>query len=185
MQNAVMCTAREGLARCTELGPKEAAGFDASFHPTLADLTAHAGPTPHLVLFLLPAKKAPGKAAKIPVPFPMDSGVEVGAFEAITIMLEQRLGLRREDLFDSEGRVNCADLTLPLFVDRAGAAMTKGAMSDCFTSAAIAIELKGKATGHAGRIGGATDHFAADTPPAILQICGRWDSDLWQIYTLL
>ena len=28
-----------------------------------------------------------------------------------------------------------------------------------------------------------TDHFAQDTPPAVLQICGRWDSDLWQIYT--
>ena len=34
-----------------------------------------------------------------------------------------------------------------------------------------------------GRIGGATDHFATETPPAVLQICGRWDSDLWQIYT--
>ena len=37
--------------------------------------------------------------------------------------------------------------------------------------------------GHSARIGGATDHFAQATPPAVLQICGRWDSDLWQIYT--
>ena len=30
------------------------------------------------------------------------------------------------------------------------------------------------------------DSLAAEfeeTPPAVLQICGRWDSDLWQVYT--
>ena len=36
--------------------------------------------------------------------------------------------------------------------------------------------------GHSGRIGGATDHFAAGTPAIEIQIIGRWDSDIWQIY---
>ena len=49
--------------------------------------------------------------------------------------------------------------------------------------AAGTLGLEGKVSGHSGRIGGATDHFAEETPPAVLQICGRWDSDLWQVYT--
>ena len=71
----------------------------------------------------------------------------------------------------------------PLFVDSAGAALTKGAMVTFFRDAAAFIGLEGlPVSGHSGRIGGATDHFAQGTPPSVLQICGRWASDLWQIY---
>ena len=33
-----------------------------------------------------------------------------------------------------------------------------------------------------GRIGGCTDHFAVGTPPIIIQVMGRWDTDCWKIY---
>ena len=56
-------------------------------------------------------------------------------------------------------------------------------MVAAFAAAAATIGVEGDVSGHSGRIGGATDHFAEETPPAVLQICGRWDSDLWQIYT--
>ena len=52
-----------------------------------------------------------------------------------------------------------------------------------FVLAASDIGIEGQVSGHSGRIGGATDHFAQATPPSVLQICGRWDSDLWMIYT--
>jgi hypothetical protein len=62
--------------------------------------------------------------------------------------------------------------------------MTAGQMVGIFRAAAKVVGVAdGDVTGHSGRIGGATDHFASETPPAVLQICGRWDSDLWQIYT--
>ena len=36
---------------------------------------------------------------------------------------------------------------------------------------------------HSGRIGEeATDRFAQGTPPIEIQVLGRWDSDIWQVY---
>ena len=98
----------------------------------------------------------------------------VGAYAALRRMLAAREV--------AEGRPLRAEE--PLFVGPTGGAMTRGQMVAIFRAAAQAIGLApGEVTGHSGRIGGATDHFAQDTPPAVLQICGRWDSDLWQIYT--
>ena len=36
---------------------------------------------------------------------------------------------------------------------------------------------------HSLRIGGATAALAAGIPPAVIRLCGRWNSDLWEIYT--
>ena len=185
LQHAAMCLAREGLCRAVELGPPRAEDYSAELHPSLGDVTYHATPQPHLVLMLLPAKKSPGKAHKMPVPLPEASGEEVGAYHAIVQLLARRTGHAWP--FDSNGEVLGLGQTLsveaPLLVDTRGATMLGPALVGFFASAALEIGLAGRVSGHSGRIGGATDHFARETPPAVLQICGRWDSDLWQIYT--
>ena len=54
----------------------------------------------------------------------------------------------------------------PLFARSAsGASLTKTEMVDFFAQAAALLGLEGKVSGHSGRIGGATDHFAEETPP--------------------
>jgi hypothetical protein len=173
-QDAVLCVAREGLARCCELGPAKVADFDATRHPTIGDLRHEEEPEPHTVLMLLPAKKAPGHTHKVPVPFPAASGTEVGAHAALQRMLAARRAACGRKLRSDE----------PLFVGADGRPMTVAQMVGTFRAAARTVGMaEGDVTGHSGRIGGATDHFAEETPPAVLQICGRWDSDLWQIYT--
>ena len=173
-REAVLCTAREGLARCCELGPRRAADFDAQAHPTVGDLRFEERPEPHVILMLLPAKKPPGRAHKVPVPFAAAVGPVVGAYAAIRRMLVARREADGGQLRDDA----------PLFVGLSGQPMTAGQMVEIFRAAASAVGIAaGDITGHSGRIGGSTDHFAMETPPAVLQICGRWDSDLWQIYT--
>ena len=177
--HAVLSVAREGLARCCELGPSTVHGFDKAKHPTLRDLTLHSEPQPHLILSLLPAKKAPGSRPKVPVPLPQATGAEIGAFSAVTAMLEARFG---ELTWGDDGHLCGVDLDASLF-ELDGQPVTSGRMVDMFVHAAREIGIDGQVSGHSGRIGGATDHFAQATPPSILQICGRWDSDLWMIYT--
>ena len=190
LADAVMCVAREGLARIAELAPAHADEFDEQKHPTIGDLSLQEprreGDLRHMVLWMLPAKKAPGKAHKMPVPLPEASGGEVGAFSALARMLRARQVAAgwHGALFDADGAVAGLPADAPLFARSAsGASLTKAEMVDFFAKAAALLGLEGKVSGHSGRIGGATDHFAEETPPAVLQICGRWDSDLWQVYT--
>ena len=172
-EDAVLCLAREGLTRCCELGPRSADEFDGDVHPTVGDVTFFDdGPDPYLTVMVMPAKKGPGQP-KIPVPCPASAAAGTSAYAAISQMLAQR---RR-------GVTGELQPEAPLFVDANGIALTKGAMVTFFRDAALLIGLDGApVSGHSGRIGGATDHFASGTPPSVLQICGRWASDLWQIY---
>lgn len=173
VERAVLNVAREALARCAELGPEVARQFNGDVEPTMADVSLAQAPSPHIIFMILPAKKPPGKAAKVPVPLSADVEPGVSAYHAIVAMLamRERLGLPMEP-------------DRPLFMLRDGSAATRGYMVDVFRRAGAALGLPaGELTGHCGRIGGSTDHFAMRTPPEVLQICGRWDSDLWQIYT--
>ena len=173
-QDAVLCTAREGMARCCELGPARAAEFDPAAHPTVGDVRVESTPEEHIVLMLLPAKKPPGRRHKVPVPLAAAVDADVGACAALQRMLAARRAAAGRELREDE----------PLFVGPDGRALTAGQMVGLFRAAARCVGLPdGDVSGHSGRIGGATDHFAAETPPAVLQICGRWDSDLWQVYT--
>ena len=156
------------------MAPGRAADFDPEQHPTVGSLRLASHPVPHSVLMLLPAKKPPGRAHKVPVPLAVATGTVVGAHAALQRMLAARRVAAGRELRDDE----------PLFATEHGVAMTSGQMVAVFRAAARQVGLApGEITGHSGRIGGATDHFASETPPAVMQICGRWDSDLWQIYT--
>ena len=173
-QDAVLCTAREGMARCCELGPARALDFDPAAHPTVGDVRIESTPETHMVLMLLPAKKPPGRRHKVPVPLSAAVDADVGAYAALQRMLAARRTAAGRELRSDE----------PLFAGPDGQALTSGQMVGLFKTAARCVGLPdGDVAGHSGRIGGATDHFAAETPPAVLQICGRWDSDLWQVYT--
>ena len=172
LERAVLNVAREALARCAELGPERAGSFDGDLQPTVGDLAWSDAPEPHVILMILPAKKAPG-APKCPVPLSASVDAEISGYHSIVELLRRRreLGLPM-------------DAGQPLFMHADGSAATRGYMVDVFRRAGAALGLPaGEITGHCGRIGGATDHFAMRTPPEVLQICGRWDSDIWQVYT--
>ena len=172
-QLATMCTAREALARAAELGPQQASDWDPAVFPTVGDVSWGEDEGGRFaVLMLLPAKKAPGQSAKRPVYLPMGDG-EVDAYSSLRRMLDMRRTAAGGALDD----------TAPLF-EVGRAPMRAGYVATLFRRAATALGMvAGDFSGHSGRIGGATDLFACDAPPTFIQIAGRWDSDLWQIYS--
>ena len=94
----------------------------------MQDVTLQQSPQPHLVLWLLPAKKAPGQTQKVPVPLPEASGDVVGAFAGIVRMLRARQAAAGwyGPVFDETGAVAGLAPDAPLFARaRTGAPMTK------------------------------------------------------------
>lgn len=176
--HAMLATARQGLARGADMLPQRAADFDPKHDCTIGDLSFPATPEEQLQLMLEPAKKAPGQAGKVPVLIPKSDSPS-SAYALVRAMLADRRAHAR-----AHGRELGADE--PLFADTSGPcpiALTVADLRSTTKAAAIALGLNPDHFGaHSSRIGGATDHFAANTPPIIIQVCGRWDSDIWAIY---
>lgn len=172
-QLAVMCVAREALARAAELGPQQAGDWDPTCFPTVGDVSWGVDADGRFaILMLLPAKKASGQNAKRPVYLPEGDG-EVDAYTSLRRMLDRRGTEPGGAPADDE----------PLFTV-GGEPMRAGYVATLFRRAAATLGLEpAEFSGHSGRIGGATDLFACDAPPTFIQIAGRWDSDLWQIYS--
>ena len=172
---ALLTCAREGLLRARELGPESAGAFDATRDPVCGDVSFETSPEPHMVISIFPAKKAPGCNSKVPTLYPHSTD-PTSAYAAVSRMLEER---------KAEGTWG---LSAPLFWvagarSSGRAPATTQYVRGLFKRAAKAIGLDpADYGGHSGRIGGATDHFAAGTPAIEIQIIGRWDSDIWQIY---
>jgi hypothetical protein len=178
-RHALMATAREGLARGADMLPAKAADFDWETDVCVGDVSFVSSPERHMVLMMRPAKKR-DLQEKVPVIFHSSDQPE-SAYFLVSQMLEQRgarasarggaLGDREPLFIETEG-----DLTDPK-------SLTIQSLRGLFKLAAGAIGLDPAFfSAHSGRIGGATDHFASGTPAIVIQICGRWDSDIWQIY---
>ena len=89
-QLAVMCVAREALARAAELGPQQAGDWDPTCFPTVGDVSWGVDADGRFaILMLLPATKAPGQNAKRPVYLPEGDG-EVDAYTILRRMLDRR-----------------------------------------------------------------------------------------------
>ena len=167
---------RAGMLRGAEVGPAKASAFDGTRDPVWKDVTFESLPEPHMIWMVYPAKKAAGCTAKVPILFPADTG------PCSTYMSMQRMRSARLEL--EGGHVNeDAPLLVSHWVRGVATAVTTQHARSTFKRAARAIGMDPRLVGaHSGRIGGATDHFAQGTPPIEIQVLGRWDSDVWQIY---
>jgi len=174
-QDALLNTSRQGLLRGADFLPLKPAEFEPLRHACVGDMEQVEGPRPHLRIAVQPAKKAEQRGKSEFLLLPRGDGV-TDAYASVLRMLEERRKWARakgEELGDDE----------PLFWSPAMGVCTAGTLNSLFKSAAAAI---GKSvvdfSSHSGRIGGCTDLFSTDCPAVLLQMQGRWDSDLWAIY---
>ena len=171
---AVMNAARQCLLRGADFLPRRPSKYDPDVYPRVDDWTRKIDPASgrrFAQCYVTPAKKGPDQGKTELLIFGEGDGV-TDAYTAIEAMLAARA---------ANGPLHPDD---PLFAHADGTPWTSGELRSLFKDMAAAIGLPPDELGsHAGRIGGATDLFAANCPPAVLQVMGRWDSDIWAIYT--
>ena len=168
VEDAVLAVGREGLCRGEELGPKRPKAFRVAGHPCVGDLSFRLYPEKHAVLMILPAKQ--NATQKVEVLLPKGDGV-TDAYAAL-----KRLQAWKRKLGVPEREYD------PLF-EVGGMPLTKHLIAKWVKKAGEVLGIDPKTLGsHSLRIAGATDMFATGTSPALIQIQGRWSSDLWQIY---
>ena len=165
-QRAVRCGLRQGLLRGADCMPSGSEAFDAERHATLGDVSFEEGPDgPYLDWTVLPAKKNEQQGKDEHVFLPKGDGV-TDAYSAIKAMLDER---RR--LFPQEPP------SAPLFILPSGRPYRVQHVHALFQQSAKAVGAAWEEMGaHSGRIGGATDLFAAGASPAVMQVAGRWVS---------
>ena len=166
MQDAMLCLGREGLARGQEMVPAKSNGFDAANHMTVGDIKfkeSQAGQE-YMEGWIRPLKKGLAATEKLPVPLPRGDGI-ADAYSAV----QRYLSVRR-------ARCGFVDDIEPLFPR-----VTTGSLRALVKAVCAWLGLDPSKFGcHSLRIGGGTDHFAAETPALALQISGRWDSDIFK-----
>jgi hypothetical protein len=141
---------------------------------TRADLTWHpaaAGRAPHAVIMCKPLKKAPGQV-KVPLLVSLSDCSGADAYYALW-----RLEAHDPVVGDARNRT-------PLFRRAQGDAFSKqhiGALVRAAARAAGEVELH-LFSGKSLRVGGASDLLALGVPAMMIQIMGRWASDIYRIY---
>ena len=167
-QKALRCTLRAGLLRAADVLPDTT--FDPELHSTLGDLIFLEKPgrgvkptRRYARLTVLPAKKSERQGKTEHVYFPQGNGV-VDAYTALWNMVCER-----------KARFGDEPDNTPLFLlPQQTSYQTRHACA-LFKASGEKIGIEVAWLGaHSGRIGGATDHFSADTPAALLQNVGRW-----------
>ena len=139
---------------------------------TRADLSFHSLPSPHAVIRLRPLKKAPGQS-KVPLLIAAGNCDGSDAYYA----------LRRLVALDPIPAAAAA--STPLFRHSSGRAFSPAAISTAVRHVAAAagetdLHLFG---GRSLRIGGATDLLSLTVPATLIQLWGRWSSDIWRVYS--
>jgi hypothetical protein len=179
--HCLLTCAREGLLRAREIGPDRAEDFDSTRDPTCSDVSFVDKPEPHMIIMIYPAKRPAGSNNKVPVLFPFSSDPN-SAYQAVLAL--KRTRERHVDGITRWEACNPLFLAPPPHGHKTSPRpATTSTLRALFKGAARYIGLDpADFGGHSGRIGGATDHFAAGTPAVEIQILGRWDSDIWQIY---
>ena len=170
---AVANAARQGLLRGADFLPKRRNRATPDLFPTVGEWEVRYDTEGRRYgqCLVRPAKKGPDQGKSELLIFPEGDGL-TDAFSSIEALLRARR---------ARGELHPDAL---LFTHADGSPWLSGELRTLFRDFATAINLPREQLGsHAGRIGGATDLFAANCPPALLQVMGRWDSDIWAIYT--
>ena len=168
--DALLATGRQCLARSIEMCPNTAAEYHPSEHMSIGDVQFKVSDkgVEYVQVWLLPRKKSGTAVTKVPIPLQKGDGV-ADAYSALKRYLADRV--RREGKLDD---------AWPLF-SLQGKTVTTGHVRAYIHQMASALKIDVKTLGtHSLRIGGATDHFVGGTPPLVLQVAGRWDSDIYQ-----
>ena len=168
MCDALLCVGRECLCRPIEMVPNTVEGFNGDDQLRVGDVTFERTPERqrYVRVMVRPAKKGVEATAKLPSMLPKGDGV-ADSYSALRRYLKLRIAANGGVALDPDA---------PLFPG-----ITTSHLRGIVRCAARAAGVTGRVGGHSLRIGGGTDHFAADTPAMALQVAGRWDSDIWKV----
>lgn len=162
MQAAVRCGLRQGLLRGADVVPDDGK-FDPTRHATLDDIEFVEYPRKHIKWLVQPAKKSEQQGKTEYVFLPEGDGVS-DAYTAFVAMLEARQAKRGQEPGDA-----------PLFVFSHGGPWRVRHVRSLFQQSAAVLGITHGGLGaQSGRIGGATDLWATNCSPAVLQVNGRW-----------
>lgn len=165
-QDAMLNSARQGLLRAADFLPEKANLFKVDRHACVGDVTELDEPRPHLKWMVEPAKKRERRGKTEMLLLPKGDGV-TDAYTSIKRMLDERRKLAKakgRELGDDE----------PLFWTPTMGVAQVSHLYSIFKSAAECVGVKGKVSAQSGRIGGASDLFATNCSPALLEMMGRW-----------
>jgi len=174
--DSVLNAARQGLLRAADFLPAQARKWSSALFPTVGDFRhLESGGAPYATILVRPAKKGGNKPKCELVHFPEGDGIS-DAYSSIRRHLAAREAAAGKPLSPDE----------PLFVHANGQPWLIREMRSLLRAAATLVGLAASEVGaHSARIGGATDLFSQGCPAAVIQILGRWDSDIWAIYSRL
>jgi len=176
------------LMRGAERGRASGKAFSAARGLTLAHVTwvsaaEYDGVYRLLVVWLVPAKDASGRAKRIPVPIRRrwPDGVDGVDPAECTYEVVRRAWNMTATLVPRDQWANT-----PLFRRMSGEAISTGDVLMAIRLAAVAAgDEPGDFGAHSARIGGATDYadrFGVVKAPILIRKRGRWDSDMGEIY---
>ena len=173
---AAMSTGFCGLMRAAEFAVQRGGSFDPDQHLTRADVTFFTDDESRrcAAVMMRPCKNGKylhGKQFKL---------VLVGGGSLLDPVADL------EHLFHVDPVPKAEEATTPLFRvcgSGAPAAMTVDQVRKMLRSLMKALGEDERLFGaHSLRIGGASAALAAGVPPPVIRLCGRWSSELWELY---
>ena len=175
---AALSSAFCGLMRGGEFALQSGEAFSKVNHLTRADVTFHidGDGRRYVIIMMRPLKNGRCLRGKT-VPIVLYQGDYVDAVEAL------------ERLFRLDPVPKHLEASTPLFRLRVRGSAQCMRVDDVRKEVQHLMRclgLEGRHFGaHSLRIGGATAAAAAGVPPAVIRCCGRWNSDIFEIYTRL
>ena len=167
-----------GLMRAAELALQPGELWDPELHLSRADVTFHrtADGTAYAIVMMRPVKNGRHLRGKT-VPLTLFDGELIKPVSELRSLIEA-------DPVPEERKART-----PLFRLRFRGAAAALTVDDVRVQVKRLMELLGldarRFGAHSLRIGGATAAAAAGVPPAVIRCCGRWSSDIFEIYTRL
>ena len=176
MWRAALSTAYCALLRGGELGTQPGEAFDPALHLTRADLTFfYRDGVLHARLRMRPLKKERMKRRK---------GVEIELRANPGALLDPVTELWQMVAADPVEAAAAA--TVPLFRRADGQALTTDDVRAMVKALMAHVgENPDDFGAHSLRIGGATGALTAAVDGAVIKVLGRWDSDVYEVYTRL
>lgn len=176
---AALSTGFCGLLRAAEMALQRGETWDPELHLSRADVTFHrtSAGVRYAVVMMRPVKNGRTMRGKSVPLILMGGGSLLDPVEALW-------RLTTLDPVPEEQKAST-----PLFRLRTGARAASITVDQVCTQVKRLMALLGldpaRFGAHSLRIGGATAAAAAGVPPAVIRCCGRWNSDVFEVYTRL
>lgn len=168
-----------GLLRAAEMALQPGEAWDPELHLSRADVSFHVDGdgVRYAIVMMRPVKNGRHLRGKT-VPLTLYGGSMVDAVDALWQLVEQ-------DPVPAERRATTALLRVRCNASFAHDMSVEHVRSEVRRLMSLLGLNPAHFGAHSLRIGGATAAAAAGVPPAVIRCCGRWNSDIFEIYCRL